>query len=946
MNSSPAAVKSTHSPARSGLIDRGELVAAIDRALERRVTIISAPAGSGKTSLLRAWVDGPGHTRRVAFVSVRPGRHDAQEFWLELLGAIRSAAGAASAIEIPSATPEFDEYAMVDRLLIELASTDRAADSAARDHPPARNEPTVRGGPAGSTADAHPATLGRRNGSSIPISSNGRAGRDSSLVLILDDVHELASPEAFEHLTALLMNLPAHVHVILAARRDPPLRLYRLRLAGELTEIRSARLCFTESETQTLLLASGITLPDKSVRLLHERTEGWAAGLRLAALALAEHPDPPRFVSEFSASDGTVAEYLIAELLDRQPPHVRTLLLRTAVLDRINGELADMLTESTGSERILLELEDATAFVVSLDPERTWFRYHDIFGGLLRSELRRALAQEIPVLHRRAAHWFGERGYAAEAIGHLQAAGQWAQAAGMLADHALGLILDGRAGTVRALLSAFPAGEYAESPDLALVRALGELDGMRLADAAAHLHIARSHVATASPGRRHRVELAVTSTELFLDRLRGHVDGVVDRAAALSSPDHGHTAADIAPSGDLRALVLLNLGVTQAWSLRLVDSRRYLSDGAALALEIGRPYLEVACRAQLGVASTAFSLTEARLRSREALTLAARHGWDEQPVIAPALATLAGTMIWTGELVSGADWLARARRATRGGGEPGLAYLLSLLEGTLAVARGRNKEALATFEAAGRMRMAGEQGLSAQMLGRALSTQARLGSTALARARMAALPEQLLEQDEIRTAAAAISLAEDDPIGALSELRTAFEATGVHTRDGISPLVRDLTRIDALLLEALAYRALHDISAARAAVERALELAEPERLVLPFLLSGAADLLDIVPPHGTSHATLIADIRDAQRGTDPAPAQQDVPVMDLSPSELRLLRHLPTNLTRPEIAAQLSISVNTVNTHIRNIYAKLGVTDRSAAVRRGRELRLLSSARE
>ena len=236
------------------------------------------------------------------------------------------------------------------------------------------------------------------------------------------------------------------------------MRLHQLRLAGELAEIRAADLRFTERETRELLDASGITLSEAGTALLHQRTEGWAAGLRLAAISLADHPDPERFVAEFSGSDRTVAEYLIAEMLERQPGDVKQLLLRTSLLDRVNGELADLLTGRPGSERILLELEDANAFVVSLDPERTWFRYHHLFADLLRLELRRTLPEEVPALHRRAAEWFTRQGQVVDAIRHTQAAGDWPAAARLLTDHSFSLMLDGQAQTIQALLRAFPPG--------------------------------------------------------------------------------------------------------------------------------------------------------------------------------------------------------------------------------------------------------------------------------------------------------------------------------------------------------------------------------------------------------------------------------------------------------------------------------------------------------
>ena len=303
-------------PAAPRLIDRGDLVAALDRAATRKVTIISAPAGSGKTSLLRAWAGRPGQPRRLAVLQVQRDQQDAQQFWLALLDAVRHASVTTGRAELPAATPDFNAPAMVDRVLSELAD--------------------ARGG----------------------------------VTLVIDDLHELTSPEALAQLTRLLTNLPPQVHAILTTRHDVRLGLHQLRLAGELAEIRAADLRFSERETRELLDASGIALSEAGVALLHQRTEGWAAGLRLAAISLAGHPDPERFVAEFSGSDRTVAEYLLAEMLDRQPPDVQDLLLRTSLLDRVNGELADLLTGRPGSERILLDLEDANAFVESLDPER------------------------------------------------------------------------------------------------------------------------------------------------------------------------------------------------------------------------------------------------------------------------------------------------------------------------------------------------------------------------------------------------------------------------------------------------------------------------------------------------------------------------------------------------------------------------------------------------
>ena len=205
---------------------------------------------------------------------------------------------------------------------------------------------------------------------------------------MIDDVHELRSAEGLRQLELLVMRGPPELRPVLATRHDLRLGLHRVRLEGELTEIRADDLRFTRDEAGALFEAAGIPLPDPALGLLYERTEGWAAGLRLAALSLAGHPDPDRFAAEFSGSERTVAEYLLAEVLDRQSEEVRRLLLRTSVLDRVNGDLADLLTGGSGGERVLRQLEQAGAFVTALDARRSWFRHHQLFADLLQLELR------------------------------------------------------------------------------------------------------------------------------------------------------------------------------------------------------------------------------------------------------------------------------------------------------------------------------------------------------------------------------------------------------------------------------------------------------------------------------------------------------------------------------------------------------------------------------
>src|SRR6266567_73441 len=348
-------------PGAGGVVSRPGL---FDRlAASARVTVVSAPPGSGKTVLLRSWIGEAGLGDSAAWVPVGPDERDPQRFWLSVLGALRRTAAASALVRPLTAAPDLDSWAVVERLLKELARL------------------------------------------------------EDRVWLVIDDVNELASAEALRQLELLVMRAPDRLRFVLATRHDLRLGLHRLRLEGELTEIRAADLRFTLAEARALFDAAGIQLPDTVLASLHQRAEGWAAGLRLAALSLSGHPDPERFAEEFSGSERTVADYLLAEVLERQSEEVRRLLLRTSVAERVSGELADLLTGGSGGERVLQELEQAGAFVVSLDARRSWFRYHQMFADLLQLELRHSEPAQIPALHGTAAGWFAGHGYPVEAVG-------------------------------------------------------------------------------------------------------------------------------------------------------------------------------------------------------------------------------------------------------------------------------------------------------------------------------------------------------------------------------------------------------------------------------------------------------------------------------------------------------------------------------------------------
>ena len=283
--------------------------------------------------------------------------------------------------------------------------------------------------------------------------------------------------------------------------------------------------------------------------------------------------------------------------------------------------------------------------------------------------------------------------------------------------------------------------------------------------------------------------------------------------------------------------------------------------------------------------------------------------------------------------------MSRTAQALQTDTGPDIRLLLHLTAGILHAGRGRRHEALEEFSAAEHLRsqLAGSHALASQVTGWLLATQARLGLPGEARAGLAALDDERAGSGEIRNARAVICLAEGDPAGALDAVRDVL--------DGTAPVLGYVTVVEADLLAGLAYRELGDLRAANQAAERALALAESDRLVLPFAVTGSRKLLEALPRHETAHAALLADILDVLHGSSPAASEQSSfpPADELSPGELRVLRYLPTNLSRPEIAAELSVSPSTVSTHIRSIYAKLKVRDRSAAVQRARELRLLAA---
>ena len=403
---------------RPDLVPRPRLLARLDEGLARGLVLVCAPAGYGKTVLLADWARCAGQP--VAWLSLDAGDNDPARFWRHAVAAL-----------------------------------DRARPG---------------------TGERLAALLGPPAPSSfqglVTAVINDLAGEEEALV-VLDDYHVIGSPQVHESLAFLVEHRPAGIGVMLASRSDPPLALARLRARGQLTEIRAAELRFTPAEAGELLQHAASALPDASVAALAARTEGWAAGLQLAALSLRGHDDAAAFVAAFTGSHRYVLDYLAEEVLERQDTQLRTFLRETSVLERLSGPLCDAVTGREGSQALLEEAERAGLFLIPLDEVRGWWRYHHLFADLLHARLQERQPGRIAQLHRNAATWYSEHGLADDAIGHAAAAGEMLWAARIIEQH-FDMVYNfrGEAATIHRWLSVLPAEVVRSRPRLLLVQAL------------------------------------------------------------------------------------------------------------------------------------------------------------------------------------------------------------------------------------------------------------------------------------------------------------------------------------------------------------------------------------------------------------------------------------------------------------------------------------------
>ncbi len=866
----PPTSGSEHVPGSAApLVQRPRLVDLVEQGTENQLTLISAPAGSGKTVLLRAWMAETAQRDAIAHVTLAGEHADRRTFWLDVLaeaGRVRPQLS-----EVPVPVGGMGSLAPLKRALEEL------------------HEP---------------------------------------LVLVLDDLHKVGADEVPSDLEWLLQNVPDGLRLVVASRRDPPLRLQRLRVGGQMTEIRTAELAFTPSEASEFL--APLALPPVDVDTLRARTEGWAAGLRLAELSLRNHSDPSAFVESFAGTDRAVSDYLISEVVSGYDEDTLRFLLRTSIVDRLNGELAGALAGVPAGENSLRELERVDGFVDALDSNGTWFRYYPLFAEVLRAELRHRLPDELPALHSSASDWFARHGQPVEATRHAVAASDWQLAAEIVGAQWLVCVVHGSGAVLRELVSEIPSEVVNGDAELALAMAGLLLEAGEIEDADELLVRAYELADELSTERRRRFAVTSTATTLYRARLDGDVAEALS-AARLALHERWHSSVAV----EVRALTLANLGIAEFWADDFDEALEHLQAAAGLALEFDNDFVLFIAKSYLAaIDARQGRLVDAQSRARAAIQLADQGGWTLVPHTAIAHATLAMVHLWWNELDEAERAADRARDVLGRSREPLIAPVVAQVRARIQGLRGDPVTALELLRGGETVdTLPSWLRVSASMIEAELWMA--LGEPGRARTALTAVSTSELSDHAIPLARLELALGEPD-----AALR-AVAGFLADEREALMPI----SRTEAWAIDAIARDAIHDEPSALRAIERALDLAEPRGYRNAILRHGAPvrSLLRRRIASGTAHRAFADDLLLVleQEPTERR-SNGDLLLEPLSERELAVLRFLPTMMSNAEIATEMFVSVNTVKTHLKHIYRKLDVSERRDAVRRGRELRLLS----
>ena len=694
-----------------------------------------------------------------------------------------------------------------------------------------------------------------------------------------------------------------------------------------MTEIRTAQLAFTPSEANEFL--APLALPPDDVDTLRARTEGWAAGLRLAESRSGITPTEA-FVESFAGTDRAVTDYLISEVVSGYDEDTLRFLLRTSIVDRLNGELAGALAGVPAGESSLRELERVDGFVDALDSNGTWFRYYPLFAEVLRAELRHRLPDELPALHSSASDWFARHGQPLEATRHAVAASDWQLAAEIVGAQWLVCVVHGSGAVLRELVSEIPSEVVNGDAELALAMAGLLLEAGESEDADELLVRAYELADELSTERRQRFAVTSTATALYRARLGGDVVEALS-AARLALHERWHSSVAV----EVRALTLANLGIAKFWADDFDEALEDLQAAAGLALECDNDYVLLIAKSYLaGIDARQGRLVDAQSRARAAIQLADQGGWTLVPHTAIAHVTLAMVHLWWNELDEAERAADRARDVLGRSREPLLAPVVAQVRARIQGLRGDPVTALEILRGGETVeKLPSWLRVSASMIEAELWMA--LGEPGRARTALTKVSSSELSDHAIPLARLELALGEPD-----AALR-AVAGFLADERDALMPI----SRTEAWAIDAIARDAIHDEPSALRAIERALDLAEPRGYRNAILRHGAPvrSLLRRRIASGTAHRAFADDLLLVleQEPTERR-SNGDLLLEPLSERELAVLRFLPTMMSNAEIATEMFVSVNTVKTHLKHIYRKLDVSERRDAVRRGRELRLLS----
>lgn len=867
-------------PGATRVVARHRLLDELDATSDLPLTLLAAPAGSGKTVLLADWVRSR-RPERVAWLTLDRADNDRRRFWADLTAALAGV-------------------------------LDPDADALAGLRPP---------------------PLGSFDGF-VTSFLNASASATRPATLILDDLQEVGDDAVLTDLDAILEHGQPGLRLVLATRVDPSLRLQRLRMAGGVGEIRYRELSFTRDEAGQLLRQEHPGASPADVDVLWTKTEGWAAGLRIAALTMRQQPEVAAFAREFAGDHRPILNYLIDEVFSGLPEEMSSFLLATAGFSRVSAPLADAIRQRSDSAEILDELVRRNLLIAPVDTPEQWFRYHPLFVEALTLLQRRRIPDDIPGLHGRAARWYAANGLHLEAIEHAVRAEDWSYAGPLLVDHWLPLTIAGEAAALRAIASRLPTDVVHGDGEIALAVAGLELEAGD--DEAEALLAVAAELAPGLPEERRRsFEVALAMTMLFRSRSDGDPTAAVEAARRVlaSRWDREMTAG-------LRALARVCLGISEMWIGDLDAAASDLAAGQALADEATNESIRTTA---LGWASLVHvlqgRLVEAERAASAALTDAADHGWAADSHAAPAHVALATLALHWSDLDAAERHTADALNALGRSGERNLRAWIAVVDSRLRTLRGEPETGLANLA---RLTVAhdDDHALPARLAIAVLGAEGRARVALGEHDTAATLCAQLERCDHPigLAAAAAVRLAMHDPAAALTVAQRIID----------TPRVDPSALVEAWAIRAIALDVQHDEDGAADAMERALDLAEPRGYRRQLLDGGlrSALLLRRLVRRGTAHRALVDELLAGIEGTARAAQGREVAPLalsePLSERELVVLRYMPTSMPYAEVASELFVSVNTVKTHVRHVYRKLDVDSRRDAVTRAIELRLLS----